>query len=303
MTDIVLVRPEQALNGESPVWCNRREALFWVDMRAPCLHLFDPATGRSQRWDMPAWAGSCALTEEGDVLVALRTGLHVLRPETGDLAFLAPAPCDPRRFALNDGKSDPAGRFYVGPTYHSLGPDDPAGASATPLWPWADGAWSDVSYPVQTSNGLAWSPDGRTMYHSDTAQHLVWAYDYNPASGEASGRRVFAHVDEGGGGGGPDGAAMDRDGFYWCTVFAGSCLLRFDPDGRLERKIETPVQYPTMPAFGGPGLGTLFLTSASWPLSEADRRRRTQEGCLFALQPPVPGLPASRVRLPQHAGH
>lgn len=210
-------------HGESPVWCDRQDALFWLDMRAPCLHLFDPATGRDQRWDLPAWAGSCALTKEGDVLVALRTGAHVLRPETGALAFLAPAPCDPRRFALNDGKSDPAGRFYVGGMYHSLDP------------------------------------------------------------------------------GGPDGAAMDWHEFYWCAVFGGGCLLCFDPDGRLERKIEMPVQYPTMPAFGGPGLGTLFLTSASWPLSEADRSRRTQEGCLFALQPPVPGLPVARVRMPRHA--
>ena len=111
MADIALVRPGQALNGESPVWCEQRQALFWVDMRAPCLQLTDPATGKDQRWNLPAWVGCCALTGEGDVLVALRTGLHVLRPETGALYFVAPAPCDPRCFVLNDGKPDPAGRY------------------------------------------------------------------------------------------------------------------------------------------------------------------------------------------------
>jgi len=106
---------------------------------------------------------------------------------------------------------------------------------------------------------------------------------------------VFARVEEGGQDGGPDGAAVDRDGFHWCAVFSGGCLLRFDPHGRVERRVAVPMQYPTMPAFGGEALDTVFVTSAAWPLSEEDRRRRSQEGGLFAFQAPVPGLPATRV--------
>ena len=92
-----------------------------------------------------------------------------------------------------------------------------------------------MSPDVKTSNGLAWSPDGRTMYHSDTAQKTIWTCDYDEASGTVTDRRVFAHVDVEDEMGGPDGATVDRDGFYWCAVFANGCLLRFDPDGKLAR--------------------------------------------------------------------
>ncbi|HEY0205082.1 MAG TPA: SMP-30/gluconolactonase/LRE family protein [Acetobacteraceae bacterium] len=108
-------------------------------------------------------------------------------------------------------------------------------------------------------------------------------------------------MDEGGSEGGPDGASVDRDGFYWCAVFGGGCLLRFDPDGRLERQVLVPAQYPTMPAFGGADLGTLFVTSATWKLPETERKRRPQEGGLFALEVPVPGLPPARVRVAQQS--
>ena len=296
----VVVR-EQALNGESPVWCERREALFWVDMRAPCLHLFHPGSGGRRRWDLPAWAGSCALTEGGDVLLALRTGLYVLRVETGALKFVAAAPCDARRFALNDGKASPAGEFHVGAMADPLRTDGGTNGGekgAAPLWRWGSGGWRAISDPVETSNGLAWSPDRRTMYHSDTAQRLVWACDYDAGSGAVSRRRVFARVQEGGEDGGPDGAAVDREGFYWCAVFGGGCLLRYAPDGALERRVEVPVRYPTMPAFGGPGLGTMFVTSASWPIPEGERGGHPDAGCLLALEPPVPGVAVGRVTLP-----
>jgi sugar lactone lactonase YvrE len=126
----------------------------------------------------------------------------------------------------------------------------------------------------------------------------VWAYGYDPATGAIAGRRVFARVEEGGQDGGPDGAAVDRDGFDWCAVSGGGRLLRFDPHGRLERRVAMPVQYPTMPALGGEMLDTVFVTSASWPLSEEDRRRRPEQGGLFAFPAPVPGLPATRVHGP-----
>lgn len=291
------VLPTRALNGETPTWCPDRRRLFWVDIREPALHAFDPATGQDQRWTMPAWIGSYGLTDQGAV-VALRTGLFLFDLHTGALQHLAPPPGDPRRFLLNDGKCDPAGRFLVGPMHLPLGDQPPGAPRVAPLWRYeGEGRWADVTVPVQTSNGLAWSPDGRTMYHSDTAQRTVWAYGYDPATGALAGKRVFARVEEGGGQGGPDGAAVDRDGFYWCAVFGGGCLLRFDPGGALERRVAMPVQYPTMPAFGGEGLGIVFVTSANWPLSEEERRLRPDEGNLFAFEAPVPGLPAARVRI------
>jgi sugar lactone lactonase YvrE len=132
------------------------------------------------------------------------------------------------------------------------------------------------------------------MYHSDTEQKTIWACDYDPANGAVANRRVFARVDVQDGG--PDGAAVDSDGFYWCAVFANACLLRFDPSGKLERRVELPVRYPTMPAFGGPELDTIYITSATWPLSAAERERNPREGGLFAMPAPVPGLPTRRWR-------
>lgn len=283
-----------ALNGESPVWDERRRRLFWVDIRQPALHAFDPATGADRCWEMPAWIGCVALGESG-AAVALRTGLHALDLENGALRFLAPSPFDARRFIFNDGGCDPAGRLLAGPMYVPLAPVPSDGPKTAPLWRYDDGGrWTALTEPVATSNGLAWSPDGRTMYHADTEQRTVWAYEYDQATGGAANRRVFARVDASDGG--PDGAAVDRDGFYWCAVFANACLLRFDPAGKLERRVELPVRYPTMPAFGGPALDTIFVTSATWPLPPEERPRHPAEGNLFALPAPVPGLPARRWR-------
>jgi sugar lactone lactonase YvrE len=144
---------------------------------------------------------------------------------------------------------------------------------------------------MTNSNGLAWSPDGRTMYHADTARKTIWASDYDPGTGATENRRVFAQVDAGGPTGGPDGAAVDAEGFYWSAVFGDGSLLRFDPDGEVERRVPLPVRYPTMPAFGGPDLKTLYVTSASFPIPADERAARPEAGGLFAFEAPAPGLP------------
>ena len=290
-----LVLPAKALNGERPAWHPGLKRLFWADIREPALHSFDPATGADRSWEMPAWIGCFALTERG-AIVALRTGLFELDLDSGALRFLAPAPFDSRRFIFNDGRCDRVGRFYAGPMYLPLRPgDEVGGEQAAPLWRYepARAGWTAVSPPVKTANGLAWSPDGRTMYHSDTDPKVIWACDYDEATGAVANRRVFARVEVADAQGGPDGASVDSDGFYWCAVFANGCLLRFDPDGRLERRVPMPVKYPTMVTFGGADLKTLFVTSATWPIPSGDRDSHPLEGGLFATEAPVAGTPPS----------
>lgn len=289
--DITCVLPAKALNGERPGWHAGMRKLFWVDIREPALHAFDPSTGLDEAWEMPAWIGCYALTANG-ALVALRTGLYYFDIGTGALTLAAAAPFNPRRFIFNDGRCDRVGRFYAGPMYLPLKPGDQhGGPKAAPVWRYEPpGRWRAVSPDVQTSNGLAWSPDGRTMYHSDTAQKVIWACDYDEATGTVEHRRVFARVEVADDQGGPDGATVDRDGFYWCAVFANGCLLRFDPAGKLERRVEMPVKYPTMPSFGGPDLDILYVTSATWPIPESDRGKHPLEGGLFAVQAPVAGF-------------
>jgi sugar lactone lactonase YvrE len=280
-----------ALNGESPRWREADGKLYWVDTRACALHAFDPATQDDVTWELPSWVG-CVVLAETSAIVALRTGLFEFHFVNGALRQLAHAPYDSRRFIFNDGGCDPAGRFLVGEMYLPLAPgDQKRGApDAAPLYRYVSGTWVDISTATKTSNGLAWSPDGRTMYQSDTAAGVIFASNYDAERGQASHRRIFAEVERTSSDHGPDGAAVDRDGFYWTAVFGEGCLLRFDPAGRLERRIEMPVQYPTMPAFGGPDLSTVYVTSAAWPIAVETRAARPLEGGLFSFEAPVPGL-------------
>ena len=141
------------------------------------------------------------------------------------------------------------------------------------------------------SNGLAWSPDGRTMYHSHTMSGDIYAWDYEPATGEMTRGRLFAHVD---GAPGPDGAEVDSEGFYWSAINGQGRILRFDPDGRIEREIAVPFKYPTMIAFGGADLRTAFVTSGRWAIADKDAADHPLDGGIFAFDAPAPGLPTSR---------
>jgi sugar lactone lactonase YvrE len=233
-------------------------------MREPALRFFEPAGGRTQSWQMPAWIGCFGLLGDGRVVCALRSGLALF---------------DPADRSLEQAHGLPVFRCS----------DDALTLSPLAL------------PPVRIANGLAFSPDGRTLYHADTAAKTVWACEYDASDGAVANHRVFAHVEEGGDAGGPDGAAVDRDGFYVCAVFGAGCLLRFDPAGRLERRIALPVRYPTMPAFGGDDLATLYLTSASFPHRTGRTDRNPAAGALFALPAPVPGLPTSYMELKERS--
>lgn len=293
--EIERLLPQGVLNGESPIWSPSLGRLWWVDVRGHALHLFDPDSGQDQAWELPSWCGACYLTDAG-VAVTLRGGLFTFDPTEGSLTFVAGPPYDARRFTFNDGRTDRTGRLFAGPMTVPLPPENKQAPERMPLWRY-DGAgkWMPVTDPVRTSNGLAWSPDGTVMYHADTRQKTVWAYDYEQGAGLPGNKRVFATVDIPGASG-PDGACVDRDGFYWVAVFGGGCLLRFDPAGKLERKLDLPCRYPTMPAFGGPGLQTLYVTSANHPLSDAEKAAQPEQGNLFRLAAPTPGLPEAIFR-------
>ena len=290
---MVLHRP--SITGESPVWCEREAKLYWVDVQQPALHRFDPSTGIDESWIMPAWIGCFALgggAAEGSVLVALRTGVYRFGLTDGALSLVAPAPYDPRRFFLNDGKCDRQGRFWVGPMHHALLPlvGKPE-ATEGPLWRLEGNCLAAQGKPAALSNGLAWSPDGRIMYHSRTMHGEIDAWDYDPDTGSMSRGRLFARVE---GPPGPDGAEVDCDGFYWSAINGQGRILRFDPSGRVEREIRVPFQYPTMVTFGAPDLRTMFVTSGRWAIAGKDAADHPLDGGIFAFEAPVPGLPTSR---------
>jgi sugar lactone lactonase YvrE len=277
-----------ASNGECPTWSAAEGVLYWCDTFRNRLHRFDPRTGADTTWEMPATTGSFALGAGDRMLIALRTGIYRFDRRTAALESLAAPPFDPRRFFWNDGKTDPQGRFWVGPAYHPLeGRGD--GPKSAPLHRVEPGGMQRASTaPVRISNGLAWSADGRTMYHADTMAQEIYAYDVLDAdAGTLGERRVFARVEVERGG--PDGAATDTDGCYWSAVYNGSKVVRFTPDGRVEREVSVPVPNVTMIGFGGAGLRTAYVTTASITLG-AERAEHPLAGALFAFEAPAPGV-------------
>lgn len=283
-----------SLLGESPFWHPQAQALYWCDIPGKRLNRFRPADGESRHWDFDTEPASCAPRPDGSLLLAMRDGLWRFDPSSGERSRLAPPPYDPRVERFNDGKADPQGRFWVGTIYE---PRDPPLAA---LYRWADGRLERMAGGITTSNGLAWSPDGRTMYWSDTQAHRVSAFDVDPADGSLSRQRLFAQFapkvagqDLAGYGGRPDGAAVDSEGAYWCAMFEGQRLLRLAPDGTLLREVPLPVRCATMPCFGGPDLRSLYVTTARANRPADELAAQPLAGCVLQMRVDVPGLPVN----------
>ena len=289
MTHVDAVLRARASNGECPTWSVREGVLYWCDTSANRLHRYDPRSCADESWTMPATTGSFALGTRDRMLVALRTGLFRFDRRTARLESFAPTPLDAHRFFWNDGKTDPAGRFWVGPAYLPLDRRG-EGPKTGPLHRVApDGEQVAKTAPVRISNGLAWSPDGRTMYHADTMAQDVYAYDVlDLENGMLGERRTFARVQTPGGG--PDGAATDTDGCYWTAVYGAGKVVRFTPDGRVEREVHIPAPNVTMIAFGGDDLRTAYVTSASKGFANAQIEEHPLAGAVFAFDAPVPGV-------------
>ena len=270
--------------GECPVWSARDKALYWCDIDKPSLNRFDPATGQNRETRMPEAIGSFALRKPAGFIVALRSGIWLARADGTIDRRIIEAPYDPAHHRFNDGRCDAAGRFYVG--YMNERRDAP---SAALMRIDAAGSMTEVFRGFTISNGLAWSPDGRTMYHSDTPAHVVRAFDYDVAAGAMSNERVFkqweGETDR------PDGAAVDSAGNYWSAFYRGGKVVQISPRGETLAEYPVPAMCPTMCAFGGPDLRTLYVTSARGGRDAAELARLPQSGGIYAMTVDVPGLP------------
>lgn len=292
--EIALAQDARAAIGEGLIWDALEQALFWVDIPAGRLHRLDPATGAARHWDLGEPLGSAFLCRQGGMLLALRSGLVRLDPATGATRrLLAPEPDRPRN-RPNDAAVDAAGRLWLG-TMKADPPAEPTGAFYR-IDPHRgcrrvlDGFW--------TTNGLAFSPDQRTLYLSDShpSVRTIWAFDHDPDSGRIGGRRVF--FDSRAVAGRPDGATVDADGCYWMAGVGGWQLVRLTPAGRIDRIVELPVERPSRPAFGGPGLDTLYVTSIGSGLTPGSEPRQPWAGGVLAVHGlGVRGLPMPRAAL------
>lgn len=280
--------------GESPFWHPQEQALYYCDIAGHRLQRFEPASGDLRHWQFDTDVASCAPRLGGGLLVAMRDGLWIVDPSSGERRLVAEPPYDPKTERFNDGKCDPQGRFWVGTIYE---PRDPPLAS---LHCYSHGQLRREAEGFTTVNGLAWSRDGRTMHWSDTKSHTIFAADFDPALGTFSRRRVFASfpVKQAGQsldgyGGRPDGAAMDSAGCYWVSMFEGQRVLQLSPAGEVMRIVSLPVRCPSMPCFGGPDLKTLYITTSRENRPAEELRAQPLAGCVFAVDVDVPGLPVN----------
>ncbi len=273
--------------GETPLWCARTRKLWWLDIEQPTLQSFDPASGRHEAVAFDcAYLGTQALTASGERLLGRDLELVLRSDETGAERPFATVETglDNR---LNDGRVDARGRFWVGTMDNALHRPNGSLYRVDP-----DGGVTKIAGDVIVSNGIAFSPDGRTLYFTDTRRHRSWAFDLDLDDGAVTDRRLFA--DHSATGERPDGACVDVDGCLWTAFFAGGRIVRYRPDGRVDRTIPLPVTNPTCPCFGGPDLKTLYVTTATKFLSPEQLAAEPLAGALLAIEGVGQGLPEHR---------
>jgi len=266
--------------GESPTWVPEERALYWIDVKAPALHRYRPDDQATRTWPMTSDIGGFALADDGSAVVALRQGLFRLELDSGALQPLAPPPYDPALFRFNEGACDGNGRFWIGVMFDPLQGSPPAQPGRLHSFTLSQGLRSEPD-AAELHNGMAWSADGRTFFLSHSNSGAIFAFDYEAAAGRIRNRRVFATVPSGLGV--PDGAAIDTEGGYWAALHGGGRLRRFHRDGSVDRDVDLPVSQPTMLAFAGENLATLYVTSASDKLSPEQKAREPHAGGMFRL--------------------
>lgn len=287
---IEIVADVKTTLGEGPLWDVEQQRLYWIDSFDGRI-LRCTADGRELRaWDVGQKIGSMTLRKSGDTaIVALQNGLHTLDLKKGDLELIIdPEPGRPKN-RLNDGKVDRQGRFIVGSMDTQ---EDETSAKLYRLDP--DLSLHTLDEGIIVSNGPCWSPDGTTFYFSDTWSGEVWAYDYEIATGAVSNRRTFVKID-GSGGGATDGCTVDAEGCVWLALVYAGQIVRYTPDGRVDRVLDMPVKKVTSVMFGGPDMDVLYVTSMARPPLPRFPGDGQDRGALFAVYGlGVKGLPERR---------
>lgn len=289
--------------GEGPVWDVESAMLYWVDSTGPrvgkdAIWRLDPVSGDIRSWPLPKDVGAMALRCEGGAVLALSDGFYTFDFDTDALDLIAKVNDDPRRTRLNDGKCDRMGRFFAG------GMDDQEELGICGLWRLdPDMSIHKVEDGIICSNGPCWSPDDKTFYFADTFKNEICAYDYDLASGTPTNKRVFASTQKDAGF--ADGSTVDGEGYLWNAQVISGDLIRYAPDGTIERKISMPVRNITSIMFGGPDLTDIYVTSmarVSHPATHDGFEKQTKPqfaaGSLFRIR----GLGIKGVPEPRFAG-
>lgn len=286
--------------GEGPLWDVREQRLYWIDSTAAEISSCRADGSDVRRYFVPRHIGSMALCERGGAVVALANGLHFYDFETQTVKLIADPESDDPETRFNDGKVDRRGRFVAGTMAYDFDRYDAdrgqrSSRSGALYRLDTDGSVTRLDGGISCSNGPCWSPDNRTFYFTDTYDRQMYAYDYDIETGAVANRRVFASARDMAGT--FDGATVDAEGYVWSALVFGGRILRFAPDGTLDRVVEFPVRNLTSVMFGGPDLDILFVTTMGRPMWGIPQKERDKGG-LFAIT----GLGAKGLPEPRFAG-
>ena len=287
MNEVELLVDSGTLLGECPVWDVKENVLYWIDIDGHKINCYDPSSCNNETRKLPLKAGSIAIRKQGGLLLAMSNGFYNYDFKN---EILESRECDPepdrKDNRLNDGRCDPGGRFWVGSMNDLRRIQGQYEGNLYCYHP--DGECVSQNLPVGVANGLAFSPDERYMFFADTMRETVWRFDYDKDQGKIRNQQVFLNLKNLSGK--PDGACVDADGCYWLAHIYGWKVARYTPEGKLDREIQLPFPKPSMCAFGGSKLDTLFITSISTK-HDKSKGEKKYAGGLFAVNPGVSGTP------------
>ena len=286
MVDVKCVWEEPAILGEGPLWVDRENAVYWVDIVRRKIHRYGPADESRRTWKFEEQVTSLSARQQGGFVGTVRDGFAAIDLESNKVEPIAMPESDMPKNRFNDGKVDTSGRYWAGSM------DDGEELETGSLYR-LDSDLSlhkmDENYAI--TNGPTFSKDGRTLYHTDTAKRTIFAFDFDE-NGAISNKRIFIKLEteeEGY----PDGMTVDSENCLWLCHFAGSRITRYSPEGQVLQVISMPVPNITSCTFAGSDLDTLYITTARHLLSEADIKKYPLSGSLFSCKPGVAGLPTT----------
>ena len=272
--------------GEGALWHPTEQRLYWVDIEGKALHLYNPETREDKVWEVGERIGTVVPVEGGGALVALQNGIHHIDTETGKLTFVT-NPIKKEGIRFNDGKCDPAGRFWVG----TMALDSEEGAANLYMLD-LDGKVHHKLGNLTISNGIVWTQDKKTVYFTDTRTQQVKAFDYDNATGEISNERTIISIPKEEGS--PDGMTLDAEGNLWIALHGAGAVAKYSPEsGEQLLRVKVPAVNTTSCAFGGKNLDTLYITSGREWLREEKLSRYPASGGLFSVKPGVRGVSAN----------
>lgn len=286
-----LILDSKCALGEGPIWHEGRQQLFFFDINEQTLFAVGADGTIADQWLFNEIVAAAAIVDDDTLLLATETGLKGFEIATGGMAPLLAIEADQPASRSNDSRVHPSGAFWIG-TMDKGETDPPKGA----LYHFRQGKLTTLKTAVAIPNATCFSPDGRIAYWTDTPTRRILKVETDPETGLPIGEwTLFADVSDGPGY--PDGAVVDAEGYLWNARWGGSCVVRHAPDGSVDRLIEVPVSQVTCPAFGGPELKTLFITTAAKNLSAEQLAAEKVAGGLFAIDLDIAGLPEARVSL------